>query len=80
MDVGSNLPVIISAGVVILLLVAGVWIRARRSLVRRLVTVAARLDDQPVSMDGKGGREAALDRLEAVDTPRAAFRPAPHPA
>ena len=64
MDVGSNLPVIISAGVAVLLLAAALWLRARRSLVRRILTVAARLDDQPVSMDGRGGKEAALDRLE----------------
>ena len=59
-----TLPVIISAGAVVLLLVVGLWIRARRSLVRRLLTVAARLDDQAVSVDGRGGKEAALDRLE----------------
>src|SRR5690349_10776023 len=35
MDVGSGLPLIISAGVVVLLLVAGLWLRARRSVVRR---------------------------------------------
>src|SRR2546427_9949920 len=64
MDVGSNVPVIISAGVAVLLLAAALWLRARRSLVRRILTVAARLDDQPVSMDGRGGKEAALDRLE----------------
>jgi two-component system, OmpR family, sensor histidine kinase SenX3 len=64
MDVGSNLPVIISAGVALLLLAVGLWIRARRALVRRILTVAARLDDRPVSMDGRGGKESALDRLE----------------
>jgi two-component system, OmpR family, sensor histidine kinase SenX3 len=64
MDTGSNLPVMISAGAVVLLLVAGVWIRTRRSLVRRILAVAARLDDQAVSVDGRGGKEAALDRLE----------------
>src|SRR5437764_3927847 len=64
MDMGSQVPVIISAGVAVLLLVAAVCFRARRSLVRRIVAVAARLDDQPVSMDGRGGKEAALDRLE----------------
>jgi two-component system sensor histidine kinase SenX3 len=64
MDVGSELPVVIAAGVVAIVLVVGFWIRARRSLVRRILTVAARLDDQAVSVDGRGGREAALDRLE----------------
>src|SRR5437870_8160826 len=64
MDLGSNLPVIISAGVAVLLLAGGLGLRARRSLVRRIQAVAARLDDQAVSMDGRGGKEAALDRLE----------------
>jgi two-component system, OmpR family, sensor histidine kinase SenX3 len=64
MDVGSSMPVIISVGVVVLLLVAGLWLRARRSLVRRLLTIAARLDDHAVPMDGKGGKESALARLE----------------
>src|SRR5688500_18078588 len=64
MDAGSNLPVMISAGAVVLLLTVLLWIRARRSLVRRILTVAARLDDQAVSVDGRGGKEAALDRLE----------------
>src|ERR671925_590372 len=64
MDVGSNLPLILGAGAAFLLLAAALWIRARRALVRRILTVAARLEDQPVSMDGRGGKEAALDRLE----------------
>src|SRR5581483_1554532 len=64
MDVGSSMPVIISVGVVVLLLVAGLWLRARRSLVRRLLTIAVRLDDHAVPMDGKGGKESALERLE----------------
>jgi two-component system sensor histidine kinase SenX3 len=64
MDPGSNLPLITLAAVAVLLLVVGLWIRARRSLVRRLLAVAARLDDRAVSMDGRGGKEAALDRLE----------------
>src|SRR2546423_721245 len=64
MDVGSILPLIISAGVVVLLLAGVLWLRARRALVRRIVAVAARLDEHPVAMDGRGGREAALDRLE----------------
>src|SRR5438067_3863910 len=64
MDVGSILPLIISAGVVVLLLAGVLWLRARRALVRRIVAVAARLDEHPVAMDGWGGREAALDRLE----------------
>ena len=65
MDVGSILPLIISAGVVVLLLAGVLWLRARRALVRRIVAVAARLDEHPVAMDGRGGREAALDRLES---------------
>src|SRR5438093_4335044 len=64
MDLGVPVPVIISAGAAVILLLAGLWLRSRRALVRRLLTVAARMDDQAVSMDGRGGREAALDRLE----------------
>src|SRR5688500_494506 len=64
MDVGSNVPVIIAAGLALLLLGVGLWIRARRALVRRILTVAARLEDQPISMDGRGGKESALERLE----------------
>ena len=64
MDMGSSLPVIMAAGAAVILLVAALWIRARRSLVRRVLAVAARLDDKAVSMDGRGGKEAALDRLE----------------
>jgi two-component system sensor histidine kinase SenX3 len=63
-DLGSNVPVIVAAAVAGLLLVVGLSFRARRSLVRRILTVAARLDDQQVSIDGRGGKEAALDRLE----------------
>jgi len=64
MDLGSGVPVIISAGVVVLLLLAALWFRGRRVLVRRLQTIAARLDDRAAPMDGKGGREAVLERLE----------------
>jgi two-component system, OmpR family, sensor histidine kinase SenX3 len=64
MDVGSDLPVTIAAGVAVVLLVGGLWLRARRSLVRRILKVAARLDDQPLGMEGLGGKEAALERLE----------------
>ena len=64
MDMGSNVPVVIGAGVVALAVVGVVWMRARRSLVRRILSIAARLDDHAVSVDGRGGREAALDRLE----------------
>jgi two-component system, OmpR family, sensor histidine kinase SenX3 len=64
MDVGSNVPVIIAAGLALLLLGVGLWIRARRAVVRRILTVAARLEDQPISMDGRGGKEPALERLE----------------
>jgi two-component system sensor histidine kinase SenX3 len=63
-DLGSNVAVILAAGAAVLLLVGGLWIRARRSLVRRILTVAARLDDREVSVEGRGGKEAALDRLE----------------
>ena len=64
MELGSDLPVIIAAAAAVLLLVVGMWIRARRSSVRRILTIAARLDDQGVSLDGRGGKEAALERLE----------------
>src|SRR3954447_14082732 len=64
MDLGSDMPLIISAAVAVLLLAGGIGLRARRALVRRLLTVAARLDDEAASMDGRGGKEAALDRLE----------------
>jgi two-component system, OmpR family, sensor histidine kinase SenX3 len=64
MDVGSSLPVTISAGVVVLALAGGLWLRGRRLLVRRLLQVAARLDDQPLAVDGRGGKEEAFERLE----------------
>src|SRR5688500_15031276 len=63
-DLGSNVPVIVSVAAAVLLLGVGLWLRARRALIRRVLAVAARLDDGAASLDGRGGREAALDRLE----------------
>jgi two-component system sensor histidine kinase SenX3 len=63
-DLGSNVPVIVSVAAAVLLLGVGLWLRARRALIRRVLAVAARLDDEAASMDGRGGKEVALDRLE----------------
>ena len=58
------MPLIISAVVAAILFCAVLWVWRRRALVRRLQTVAARLADQPVAMEGRGGAEKALERLE----------------
>jgi two-component system, OmpR family, sensor histidine kinase SenX3 len=58
------MPLMISAvaGSVLLLLV--VWVRARRRLVRRVLAVGARLDGDGTGMEGRGGLERALARME----------------
>jgi two-component system, OmpR family, sensor histidine kinase SenX3 len=59
------MPLMISAvaGSVLLLFLA-LRVRARRSLVRRIQAVSARLDGDGSGMEGRGGLERALDRLE----------------
>jgi signal transduction histidine kinase len=59
------MPLMISAvaGSVLLLLLA-LRVRARRSLVRRIHAVSARLDGDGSGMEGRGGLERVLDRLE----------------
>ncbi len=58
------MPLVISAAAAPILLLLVIWLRTRRSLVRRLQTVAARLDDQALAMEGRGGLERALGRLD----------------
>jgi two-component system sensor histidine kinase SenX3 len=60
---GAAMPLIIATGVIVLVLGAA-WMRSRRSLVRRLESVGARLDDRTVPVDGRGGFERTIDGLE----------------
>jgi two-component system sensor histidine kinase SenX3 len=64
MNLGDPVPVILSVGAVVLLLAVALGVRIRRSLVRRIQTVGARLADQPQSLEGRGGMERALNGLE----------------
>lgn len=53
-----------AAGVVLLIVLA-LWFRARRSVIRRVGAVVARLDERPQGVEGGGGNlESALSRLE----------------
>jgi two-component system sensor histidine kinase SenX3 len=58
------MPLMISAVAGSILLLLALWVRARRSLVRRVHTVGARLDGDGSGMEGRGGLERALGRLE----------------
>jgi two-component system sensor histidine kinase SenX3 len=58
------MPLMISAVAGSILLLLALWVRARRSLVRRVHTLGARLDGDGSGMEGRGGLERALDRLE----------------
>ncbi|MGH9022326.1 MAG: sensor histidine kinase [Acidimicrobiia bacterium] len=60
---GGPMPVLISAAAVSILFL-GLWFWSRRTVVRRLGSVAARLDDAAMGVDGRGGLEAAVHRLE----------------
>src|SRR5437867_655425 len=72
MDMSMLMPVI-SAAAGVILLVAALGLRGRRALVRRIQTIAARLADQPQSMEGRGGMQPALLALER-STERAQLR------
>ena len=63
MDVGRLMPYI-TAGAVVILLLAALGLRTRRAVVRRLQTIGARMADQPQSMEGRGGMQPALLALE----------------
>ena len=59
------MPLIISAGaaaILLLVVIVGAW--RRRGLVRRLQAVIARLADVPSDIEGRGGLEKAMGRLE----------------
>lgn len=64
MDTGAQMPLIISAGAAAFLLLVVLVVWRRRGLVRRLQTVGARLADEPVEMEGRGGLEKVMGRLE----------------
>jgi two-component system sensor histidine kinase SenX3 len=59
------MPLMVSAvaGSILLLLLA-LRLRARRSLVRRIHAVSARLDGDGSAMEGRGGLDRVLDRLD----------------
>lgn len=53
-----------AAGVVLLIVLA-LWYRGRRTVIRRIGAVVARLDERPQGVEGGGGNlESALSRLE----------------
>ena len=64
MNLGDPVPVILAVAAVILSVAVALGVRVRRSLVRRIQTVGARLADQPQGLEGRGGMERALNGLE----------------
>ncbi len=64
MNLGDPVPVILAVVAVVLLAAVALGVRLRRSLVRRIQTVGARLADQPQGLEGRGGMERALNGLE----------------
>ncbi|HVM14731.1 MAG TPA: hypothetical protein VM287_10440, partial [Egibacteraceae bacterium] len=59
-------PAEIAAGAAaFLLIVALLWARrSRRSTVRRVVALTARMGDEGLELEGRGGLERTLSRLE----------------